>query len=506
MLQHRFIDSARQSPKKVAFIDRTTGRDITFKQALLAGLILARRFRKLERGRIGIMLPTSGGGALAVLGAVMAGRTPVMINYSTGAKKNCRYAQHQCDFHTIITTRALLEKTGCPQLSDMLFIEDILATLSPLEKGFAFIKTLLPTPLLKRLAGRNDLETPAVILFTSGSEKDPKVVQLTQRNILSNIDSFCTHMEIYGMDRLLAVLPYFHVFGLTINLWTPLCLGMTSITYANPLEFKTVAKIIRDTKPELLIGTPVFLEGYIRQSEPGDFNSIKLAVSGADKCPESLRQLYREKQNLEIHEGYGTTETSPVISANPRSDNRAGSIGVPIPGVQVKILSYETGEECPAGEVGKILVRGDNVMGGYLNDVEESSLKLKSGWYDTGDLGYMDADGYLYHKGRLKRFVKVGGEMVSLVAVEECLNNVTDMDCECCVVELPDSKRGSKIVAVTSKDVDSSKTNKRLSEDLPNIALPRKYVTVSSFPRMGSGKTDFRGLTEHVWLLEQEED
>ena len=127
MLQHRFIDSARRSPKKVAFIDRTTGRDITFKQALLAGLILARRFRKLERGRIGIMLPTSGGGALAVLGAVMAGRTPVMINYSTGAKKNCRYAQHQCDFHTIITTRALLEKTGCPQLSDMLFIEDILA-------------------------------------------------------------------------------------------------------------------------------------------------------------------------------------------------------------------------------------------------------------------------------------------------------------------------------------------------------------------------------------------
>jgi len=195
-----------------------------------------------------------------------------------------------------------------------------------------------------------------------------------------------------------------------------------------------------------------------------------------------------------------------VISANPRSDNRAGSIGVPIPGVQVKILSYETGEECAASEVGKILVRGDNVMGGYLNDVEESSLKLKSGWYDTGDLGYMDDDGYLYHKGRLKRFVKIGGEMVSLVAVEDYLNNITDMDCECCVVELPDSKRGSKIVAVTSKDVDPSKTNKRLSEDIPNIALPRKYVTVSSFPRMGSGKTDFRGLTEHVWGLEQKEE
>lgn len=506
MLQHKFIDSARRSPKKVAFIDRTTGRDIDFKQALIAGLILARRFRKLERGRIGIMLPTSGGGALAVLGAVMAGRTPVMINYSTGAKKNCRYAQHQCDFQTIITTRALLEKTGCPQLPEMLFIEDILATLSPLEKGLAFAKTLLPTPLLKRLVGRNDLSQPAVILFTSGSEKDPKVVQLSQRNILSNIESFCEHMEIYGMDRLLAVLPYFHVFGLTINLWTPLCLGMTSITYANPLEFKTVAKIIRETKPELLVGTPVFLEGYVRQSAAGDFSSIKLAVSGADKCPETLRQLFREKHNLEIYEGYGTTETSPVISANPRRDNRPGSIGRVIPGTEVKIISYETDEPCEAGEIGKILVRGDGVMNGYLNDVEESSLKLKSGWYDTGDLGFMDADGFLYHKGRLKRFVKIGGEMVSLVAVEETLNNCTDMDVECCVVELPDSKRGSKIVAVTTREVDSTKTNKRLAEELPNIALPRKYVTVSSFPRMGSGKTDFRGLTEYVWKMERQED
>lgn len=506
MLQHRFLDSARQSPNKVAFIDRTTGRDITFKQARIAGLILARRFSKLERGRIGIMLPTSGGGALAVLGSVMAGLTPVMINYSTGAKKNCRYAQHQCDFHTIITTRGLLEKTGCPQLPEMLFIEDILATLKPFEQALAFAKTQLPDVLLKRLVGPVDLEQPAVILFTSGSEKDPKVVQLTQRNILSNIDSFCTHMDIYGMDRLLAVLPYFHVFGLTINLWTPLCLGMTSITYANPLEFKTVAQIIRETKPELLVGTPVFLEGYVRQSAAGDFSSIKLAVSGADKCPDSLRQLFREKHGLEIHEGYGATETSPVISANPRDDNRPGSIGRVIPGTEVKILSYETGEECAPGETGKILVRGDGVMNGYLNDVEESSLKLKSGWYDTGDLGYMDADGFLYHKGRLKRFVKIGGEMVSLVAVEECLNEVTDMDCECCVVELPDAKRGSKIVAVTSKEVDSSKTNKRLADELPNIALPRKYVTVSSFPRMGSGKTDFRGLTDYVWKLEQKDD
>ena len=379
MLQHRFIDSAISNPDKIAFIDRSTERDISYSQALLASLILARRFGKLERGRIGIMLPTSSGGGLAIIGAVMAGRTPVMINYSTGAEKNCRYAQDSCDFRIIITTKALLEKTGCAHLPEMVFIEDILSSLGKFEKATAFLKSKLPRPLLKRLVGKPNLDLPAVILFTSGSEKEPKVVQLSQRNILSNIDSFSQMMDIYGMDNLLAVLPYFHVFGLTINLWTPMCLGMTTITYANPLEFKTIAKIIREYKPELLVGTPLFLEGYVKQSKAGDFASIKLAVSGADKCPEHLRILYREKHDIEIFEGYGTTETSPVISANPRDRNKPGSIGTPIPGTEIRIQNLDTGADFAVGETGKILVKGDGVMQGYLNDIEESSLRLKSG-------------------------------------------------------------------------------------------------------------------------------
>ncbi|PCJ26872.1 MAG: bifunctional acyl-ACP--phospholipid O-acyltransferase/long-chain-fatty-acid--ACP ligase [SAR86 cluster bacterium] len=503
MLQHRFIDSARRHPDKVAFIDRSLGRDITYSQALLASLILARRFKKMERGRIGIMLPTSSGAALAVIGSVFAGLTPVMINYSTGAQKNCVYAQQQCDFQIIISTRALLEKTGCEALPRMIFIEDILGNLSAIEKAIAFVKSKLPGKLLKRLCGSSDLSRPAVILFTSGSEKDPKVVQLTQKNILSNIDSFSDMMDIHKMDNLLAVLPYFHVFGLTINLWTPLCLGMTSITYANPLEFKSVAGIIRDYKPELLVGTPLFLEGYVKQSKPGDFSSIQLAVSGADKCPDRLRALYREKHGIEIFEGYGTTETSPVISANPRDNNKPGSIGVPIPGTQVKIEHLDTGHECATGETGKILVKGDGVMQGYLNDLEESSLRLKSGWYDTGDLGYLDEDGFIWHKGRLKRFVKIGGEMISLVMVEETLNDLTPEDVECCVVELPDAKRGSKIVAVTNSKVDQQKINKLLSKEIPNLALPKKYVLVPDLPRMGSGKTDFRTLTKMVLAMEE---
>jgi len=504
MLQHHFILSAKRHPDKLAFIDRSTGRDLSYERALLAALVLARRFKKLERGRIGIMLPTSSAAALATIGALMGGIVPVMINYSTGAEKNCRYAQKQCDFQVIVTTKTLLKKSGCPQLPEMILIEDILSSLGKFEQGWAWLKSKLPTFILKPLTGLNNPEKAAVILFTSGSEKDPKVVQLTQANILSNIESFSEMMEIAQMDFVLAVLPYFHVFGLTINLWTPLYHGMTSITYANPLEFKNVAKIIREDKPQLLVGTPLFLEGYLKQSKPGDFSSIKLAVSGADKCPQTLREGFKEKHGIDVIEGYGTTETSPVISANPRGANRPGSIGLPIPGTDVKIVNYDTGEECACGETGKILVRGRGVMHGYLNDVEESSLRLTSGWYDTGDLGCKDEQGYLWHKGRLKRFVKIGGEMISLVAVEETLNAATPEQIECCAIELPDAKRGSKIVAVTTEAVDQAEVSKKLSAELPNLALPRKYVIVPEFPRMGSGKTDFRGLTDMI--IKQEQD
>lgn len=503
MLHHRFIDQSRKQADKIAIRDKATGNDLTYSRALVASLILARRFRKLERGRIGIMLPTSAGGALAVAASLLAGLTPVMINYSTGAAKNCRYAQQQCDFKFIVTARALLEKTGCEELPGMVFIEDILASLGVYEKALAFIKSKLPGSLLKRLSGAADLDRPAVILFTSGSEKEPKVVQLSHRNILSNIDSFSEMMDIYEMDRLLAVLPYFHVFGLTINLWTPLCLGMTAIAYANPLEFKTVARIIKDEKPQLLVGTPLFLEGYARQSEAGDFSSVELAVSGADKCPEALRNLYREKHGLEIFEGYGTTETSPVISVNPRDNNKPGSIGVAIPGTEIRIVNIDTGADCETGETGKILVKGDGVMQGYLNDVEESHLRLKSGWYDTGDLGLLDEDGFLWHKGRLKRFVKIGGEMISLVMVEEMLNSVTPDEVDCCAVELPDAKRGSRIVGVTNRPINQQEVSKKLAQELPNLALPKKYVVVEEFPYMGSGKADFRTLTRIVQRQEE---
>lgn len=174
-----------------------------------------------------------------------------------------------------------------------------------------------------------------------------------------------------------------------------------------------------------------------------------------------------------------------------------------IPGTEIRIENIDSGEDCAPGETGKILVKGDGVMSGYLNDIEESHLRIKSGWYDTGDLGYLDEDNFLWHKGRLKRFVKIGGEMISLVMVEETLNSVTPDDVECCAVELPDAKRGSRIIGVTSKEIDQQVVVKQLSEELPNLALPKKYVVVDEFPYMGSGKTDFRTLTE---IVKQQED
>ncbi len=498
MLHHRLIDAARRHPDRTAILDRGTGRDLSYRLLLLGALLLARRFRRLERGRIGIMLPTSSAGAAAVMGAVMGGLTPVMINYSTGAAKNCAMARKRCDFRVIVTARALLERIGCEPLPDMVFMEDVSAAAGAAEKALAFLKSRLPAGALKRLCGPRDPQRPAVILFTSGSEKEPKAVQLSHRNILSNIGAFCDMMELHGMQSLLAVLPYFHVFGITVNLWAPVYLGLTAITHANPLDFKTIARIIKKDRPQLLVGTPFFLEGYARKSKPGDFSSVEMAVAGADKCPDSLRELYRSMHGIEIIEGYGATETSPVISVNPKGGNRPGSIGVPIPGTEVRIEDYETGRPCGPGEVGKIMVKGDGVMQGYLNDVEETSLRIKSGWYDTGDLGCMDADGYLWHKGRLKRFVKIGGEMVSLVAVEEALNAATPEDVDCCAVELPDARRGSRIVAVTTREIDRQQVMERLGAALPNIALPKLFAVVEEFPYMGSGKADFRALASIV--------
>ncbi|MEP0822150.1 MAG: AMP-binding protein [Ignavibacterium sp.] len=503
LLHHRFIEQAKKLGSKVAVIDRTLNRRLTYSKLLVGSLILCRVLKQFDAGFIGVMLPTSAGAVLSVLGALMSGRVPVMINYSTGAAQNAVYAQRKCGFRTILTSRTFLQKIQCDPVPGMIFVEDLFERVTLKDKLAATVRSKLPLPVLLRSVHGGNEEDSIVILFTSGSEKEPKAVELSHENIASNVRSISSILEISGSDIFLANLPYFHIFGYTGNLWAPLYHGMTMVTTANPLDYGGICDSVREEQCTLMLGTPSFFSGYLRKSRAGDFRSIRLAVVGADKCPDALRREFLERHSLTLLEAYGTTETSPGISVNTPSANKPGSVGKPIPGVEVRIEHYETGEPCAPGEIGKILVKGRNVMKGYFDDFEQTSLHIRHGWYDTGDMGYMDEDGFLWHVGRLRRFLKIGGEMVSLIRVEDVLEKFLPPETACCVVEVPDNIKGARIVAVVTRPVDERTILRNMAGSLPNIALPRQFVVMDDLPKMASGKIDFRRITQTVRALVQ---
>ncbi len=496
ILHQQVVRVAKSNENKIAIVDRTLNRRLTYKRLLIGCLV--KKFRPYDPGFLGLMLPNSAGSVLGILAALLSGRVPVMINYSTGAAANCEYAQKKCAFRTILTSRALCQKINCRHVEGMVYIEDILSSVKVLDKLAALWKA--GRPVEKILAGLHGgaEDDNLLILFTSGSEKDPKGVQLTHRNISANFASLKKAYGFHGDDVFLANLPYFHVFGQTANLWVPLLEGMTLVTYANPLDFKAIGSIVREEKVTLMAGTPTFFWGYVRHSRPGDYESVRLMLSGADKCPQALRDAFLKKHGKTLLEAYGATETSPGITVNTLANNRPGSVGQPLDGVTVRIEHYETGEACAPGEIGKILVKGDNVMKGYFDDFEGTSLSIRHGWYDTGDMGYLDADGYLWHVGRLKRFLKIGGEMVSLVRVEDVLEKLLPADVECCVVEIPDPLRGARIVAAVTQQVDEKRLLERMAADLPKIALPSRFVVIPDMPKHSSGKIDFRSITDRA--------
>ncbi len=497
-LHEKFIVNAKKYGSRLAFVDRSTNHKLTYSKALIASLVLSEKFKQYDDGFIGVMIPTTAGCALAILGALMSGRTPVMINYSTGAATNAEYAQRKCDFKTIITSKALLEKINCRFVPGMVFLEDIMASVTLADKLTAAVRSKLPASMIRTMIHRGNLDENVVILFTSGSEKEPKAVQLTHRNIFANVESLEQILTFSEQDIILANLPYFHVFGLTANLWLPLCFGMRIVTYANPLDFRAICDIVHSERCTLMVGTPSFFMGYLNRSKPGDFESVRIMLAGADKCPDSLRKGFVDQHGKILLEAYGTTETSPGITVNTPEFNRPGSVGRALPGVRIRVENYETGKECRTGEIGKILVKGDNVMKGYFDDFEETAMHIRHGWYDTGDMGWMDRDGYLWHVGRLRRFMKVGGEMISLIRVEDELEKHLPEGTVCCVVEIPDALRGAKIVAAVTKPIDEQAVLKKMSSNLPNICLPKQFVVIDELPKMASGKIDFRTVTSMV--------
>ncbi len=493
LLYHKFIDSAKIHGKKIAVYDQATGKDISYENLLIASLIFKNKLKKFPEKYIGVMIPPSIGCIATILGLQMCEKTPVMINYSTGAMRNSEYAQEKINFRTIIVSKKLLVSLGIKAVKGMVYIENILKEISSIDKIKAGIVSKLPGSLLKSLLPKKESTDDAVILFTSGSEKDPKAVQLSHKNILSNVNAVPKTINTVDSDIYLANLPFFHVFGLTVTMWLPLSLGCSIVSFANPLDYKSICKAIKNYKISVMVGTPTFYHGYLRRAEKGDFDSLRYAIAGADKLSKQVRDEYLKFHNVEILEGYGTTETSPVISFNSDIYNRPGSVGKALPGVQVKIIDRETDKDLDCCNEGKIIVKGDLVMTGYFNDIEETSLRIHNGWYDTGDMGVIDEDGYIWHRGRLKRFVKIAGEMISLVKVESVLEKYLPDETMCCVVDVPNPVKGADIVAVvTTKEINSKKIIKQMSKELSSMSLPKEFYVLDEIPIMPSGKVNFR--------------
>ncbi|MDP8232063.1 MAG: AMP-binding protein [Candidatus Zophobacter franzmannii] len=502
ILHHQFIDSAKKYGRKVAVIDTATQKTYTYNQLLIAALIFANKLKHFPEKHIGIMIPSSAGCIISILGTQLAGKTPVMINFSTGAAQNTEYAQLKCSFLTFITSKKLCEKLNVPEMPGMIMIEDIIKDISPVDKVKAALMAQMPGSFIKKAIPPADENDDAVILFTSGSEKDPKAVQLSHKNIGHNLKGIPILFEIGSEDVFAGNLPYFHVFGLTVTCFLPLYLGGSIVTFANPLDYKQICDGIKKYQITMIVGTPTFFHGYLKKAEPGTFDSCNIMMAGADKLPNHLRNEYMNKHGKVLLEGYGTTETSPVISVNNFEFNKPGSIGKPMPGTQLKILHVDTEAELKANEVGKVLVKGDLVMKGYLGDYEQTKLHIRNGWYDTGDMGMIDDDGFLWHKGRLKRFVKIGGEMVSLVQVEAALDELLPEGTICCVVEIPNPVKGADIVAaLTDKEIDFKKIQQKLRKVLPAIAIPKDFFTVDELPLMGSGKVNFREVERTCRIL-----
>jgi len=491
-LHELFIKAATENKNKVAIYDQASRKDYTYEQILIACMILQNKVHYEEKYYVGIMVPTSAGCIIAILSVLMSGRIPVLINYSTGAINNCLFAQKKCGFQTIITSRKLLEKFQLEPLDGMIYMEDITSAVSTFDKIYAFFKSHISSLFIHK----GELDDNAIILFTSGSEKNPRAVQLTHRNIISNIEGIRETFNFTSDDIFISVLPLFHVFGLTTACFLPLTIGCSVVTHVSPLEYEQIVGSIKKYQVTTIVATPTFFNGYLKKSEPGDFSSIKYAVAGGDKLLDTIRDGYMLKHNLTLCEGYGTTETSPVISSNSPSANKPGSIGKPLTNLKVRIVNIDTFEEVSTGQEGKILVKGDLVMRGYLGDIEETYLRIRNGWYDTGDIGKIDSDGFLWHSGRLRRFVKIGGEMISLTAVENELEKILPEGSLCCVVEVPHPVRGSEILAAVTAEIDKKNAIKQLGASLPAIAIPKKFIFFRELPLMGSGKVNFREVTE----------
>lgn len=446
--------------------------------------------------RVGVMLPSSSGGVVTFFALHAFGRVPTMLNFTAGIR-NLKAACELAGVKTVLTSHRFVEQGKLHDLIDALetltkvvYLEDVRATVGLADKLFAATAGAFPS----RFRAATTPSDPGVILFTSGSFGAPRGVVLTQSNLVANARQI---EGLFPMNRdwvWFNPLPIFHCFGLTAGALLPILGGMKSIQYPSPLHIKQIPPLVKDTRANVLFATDTFLNQYARSAEPDELSGLAFAVCGAERVREETHNMFREKFGpIPLLEGYGATEASPVIACNIPTDNRRGTVGWLVPGVETRL---EPVEGIPGG--GKLLVRGPNIMAGYLN-ANGGIDPPTEGWHDTGDVVSITDDDWITIMGRVKRFAKIGGEMVSLTAAEDLASAVWP-DCRHAVVSLPDPKKGERLILVTDRrDADTSSLIAHAkSIGAPELAVPRKIIHVQEIPVLGTGKTDYVALQRIV--------
>jgi acyl-[acyl-carrier-protein]-phospholipid O-acyltransferase/long-chain-fatty-acid--[acyl-carrier-protein] ligase len=556
LLLHRaFVRKARHHPRRFFMADARVPK-LKFGSALTRTIFLARRLRPhwREQQMVGIFMPPSVAGALVNYAALLMGKVPVNLNY-TVSQEIMESCIKQCGIKTVVTSKLFLEKIKLTIPCETILLEELAEKPRLTEKLAALAMTwTLPAALLERAVGYSPLAvvrgspdpahsltagllTPqtdgevgrpspntstlhaprssrlddlATIIFSSGSTGEPKGVMLTHYNIASNIEQIGQTFALNHKDKILGILPFFHSFGFTGTLMLPAVLGVGVVYHPSPLDARAIGELVQKYRVTFLLATPTFLQMYMRGCTPEQFGSLQYVVVGAEKLPERVAQAFEDQFGIRPLEAYGCTECSPAVTVNTRDFRAAGfrqvgakrgKIGHPLPGVSVRIVNPETGEPMPLGESGLMLVRGPNVMKGYLGKPEKTAEVLKDGWYNTGDIAALDEDGFLLITDRLSRFSKIGGEMVPHIKVEEKLHELAGVTEQTfAVTGVPDEKKGERLVVLHKLPDDKlqSVLDQLARSDLPNLWKPRpdQFFRVESFPLLGTGKTDLRKVRE----------
>ncbi|HVY69099.1 MAG TPA: AMP-binding protein, partial [Verrucomicrobiae bacterium] len=436
-------------------------------------------------------------------------KTPAILNFSTGIPTMIACAQ-LAGLKQIITSRSFLEKAKlnlAPMTAagiELVYLEDARAAIPGQAKFIASLRHWLkPGAGLNTLASKSPSDT-AVILFTSGSEGVPKGVELTHANLLANARQINTIFDLTDHERFFNALPIFHSFGLTAGTLFPLLRGCYTFLYPSPLHYRVVPAAVYDRACTVMLGTNTFLNGYARRAHPYDFASVKYLVAGAEKIQEATANIWARKYGVRLLEGYGATECSPAITLNTRMDARFGSAGRFMPGMEWRLDPVEG-----VAEGGRLFVRGPNIMKGYLNPEANAKFQALGGWYDTGDIAKVDADGYVTILGRMKRFAKVSGEMVSLTAVEEALAGAFPhyaQRFEAGVLSRPDEDKGEILVAVTNEPRLTLEEIRAAikARGLTNLCAPREIIVMRDIPKLGTGKVDYRELEKRIAAAAQQ--